>query len=386
MAKKKKGKKKKARGVDLKKVREQHEQTAKERQSYGGVDFWKAPPDVKSRVRVMPPWSDDNIPYKEAAYHYGIVKVPTKDGGKRDVALVCPKKTYNQPCPICETAEELFKGGSKKDRELAKSLLSRRRYFYNIVDRADTDAGVFVYGCGITVHQDIQGIMLDPDWGDITDPDEGFDIIVDRKGSTRDDTSYKVRARRNPSPLGTTEEMEEWLNSLYDLDALVGLVEYDDLKLALEDPKKYIKKMEEEREEQGDEDDEAGDEEEEEEEEEEEDEEEEAEDEDAEDDDYDDMSRKELIAYIKENDLDIKCIKSKSDDDYREEIREAEAEEEDEEEEEEKPKKKPKAAKKSKKKAKKPVEDEDEDDDESLTDEIEKTLKERKQKKRKKKK
>jgi hypothetical protein len=74
---------------------------------------------------------------------------------------------------------------------------------------------------------------------------------------------------------------------------------------------------------------------------------------------FDEMERKELIKYIKENELDISLKKSKSEDDYREEIRAAEASEdepeEDEEEDDEPAPKKKKSSKKEAPKKEKPA-------------------------------
>jgi len=230
-----------ARSVDMNKVREHHEQLSEESTRFGDVVFWEpwsGPRGTgkKNYTRLLPPWSDDNVPFKDVAYHYGVV--PKK-------ALVCPRKTYNEACPICEAADAMFATGRDEDKEIGKKLNSRRRYFYNMIDRDDEDSGVQVFGCGITIHRAITGLFNDPDWGDITDPDEGFDVIIERKGEKRD-TEYPIpgQARRMPSPLGTAEQMDEWLGGLFDLDALVKREPYEDLKLALEDPEEYLARKE----------------------------------------------------------------------------------------------------------------------------------------------
>jgi hypothetical protein len=230
-----------ARGVDMDKVRAHHEKLSSEQVRFGDVTFWEPTSGPKGTVkknyiRILPPWSDDNIPYREIAYHYGVVE-------KR--ALVCPRKTYSEPCPICEAADGMFETGRDEDKEIGKKLNSRRRYFYNIIDRDDEAKGVQVFGCGVTIHRAITGLFNDPDWGDITDPEEGFDVIIERAGTGRD-TEYPTpgSARRMPSPLGTPEQMDEWLGGLFDLDALVRRESYEDLKLALEDPEDYIAKKE----------------------------------------------------------------------------------------------------------------------------------------------
>jgi len=51
--------------------------------------------------------------------------------GPTESSVICLKKTFGKACPICEESEKLKKAG--KDNE-AKSLVAKRRVFYNIED------------------------------------------------------------------------------------------------------------------------------------------------------------------------------------------------------------------------------------------------------------
>ena len=49
--------------------------------------------------------------------------------GPDKVTLLCPKKTYGKPCPICEEVSRLYDDGRDKD---AKQLQASRRCFFNV--------------------------------------------------------------------------------------------------------------------------------------------------------------------------------------------------------------------------------------------------------------
>jgi hypothetical protein len=141
--------------------------------------------------------------------------------GKDNKYTYCPKFTSagKLDCPVCELVDELYKAGDKASKELAKSLRTRRMYWMNIIVRdKNGDQGPFIYTPGVMVFGDISNIINDPDYGDVTDPDNGFDISIDRTGTGQTDTDYDVRSRRNPSPLSEdAKQAQEWLDAAKDL-------------------------------------------------------------------------------------------------------------------------------------------------------------------------
>ena len=62
--------------------------------------------------------------------------------GPNGVDVLCPKKTYNKPCPICDYMDELKTKGKKEERE---KLYPQRRFFYNVVDVKNPGKGIQVF-------------------------------------------------------------------------------------------------------------------------------------------------------------------------------------------------------------------------------------------------
>ena len=111
----------------------------------------------------------------------------------------------------------------EESKTLAKSLFVRTRYFSPVVVRGREDEGIKVYGYGKTAYELLLGYILDPEYGDVTDVQEGTDITLTYTKPTKPgaypQTSLKMR--RNTS---TLLEDTEAIPALLD-----GLPEFDDL-------------------------------------------------------------------------------------------------------------------------------------------------------------
>jgi hypothetical protein len=62
--------------------------------------------------------------------------------GPADVDIICPKKNYGKPCPVCELADELKEKGDEKGFGESKAS---RRAVYNVIDVKKPDAGLKVF-------------------------------------------------------------------------------------------------------------------------------------------------------------------------------------------------------------------------------------------------
>lgn len=167
-----------------------------------GVDYWKVP-EGESRIRFLPSLVGDPM----VVSHQHFVEQPGKD----KVIFACPKMTAKppQPCPVCAKVAKLMATRNGADRELAFGLKPRLRVFAVILDRKEPEKGPQVWGFGKTVYDQLRTLRNDPDIGDFFRPDEsGFDIIVKRKGKTKNDTEYMVRPAVNSCALGDLSILE----------------------------------------------------------------------------------------------------------------------------------------------------------------------------------
>jgi len=140
------------------------------------------------RLRILPT-PDGSSPFKEVWYHE--IQVDGKWQKFYD-----PGKNDNERSPLNEVYEELRSTGKDADKELAKQYLSRKFYIVKVIDRDAEDEGVKFWRFKHNYKN--EGILdkIIPIWrakGDITDPDNGRDIILElTKAKTPKGATYTV--------------------------------------------------------------------------------------------------------------------------------------------------------------------------------------------------
>lgn len=191
-------------------------QEVNSRRGGGNASFW-SPKAGRNVIRILPAKEGQEF-YAEARVRYNV--------GPDKKMVTVPLDSNKENCPIHEFVDSLFKTGDKEDEKLAKRMKASSRYYFNVIDRSleegDENYGkVQVFGCGTTIFTDILGIIVDPDYGDITDKDQGFDIIITKSGSGLD-TEYKTNARPKQTPIG----IDDWEEQLADLAKLATPKDY----------------------------------------------------------------------------------------------------------------------------------------------------------------
>jgi hypothetical protein len=87
------------------------------------------------------------------------------------------------------------------------------------------------------VYQSILTIMMDPDYGDITDVEKGHDIkvtLTQQPGKQFWDTS--IMARPKPTALSSNpDDVKKWTSNIPDVDSLNPLKSYEELEKVLND-------------------------------------------------------------------------------------------------------------------------------------------------------
>jgi hypothetical protein len=153
-------------------------------------DFWR-PQDGENVIRILP--SPDEDPFKEHHFHYNL--------GNQS-GFLCPKRNFGDDCPVCNFATKLFNEGSQESVQQAKNLFARQRFFSPVLVRGQEAEGVKVWGYGKTVYETLLSLVLNPDYGDITDPQDGTDLVLSYgKAPGMLYPQTKVQPRRKSSPL-----------------------------------------------------------------------------------------------------------------------------------------------------------------------------------------
>lgn len=163
-----------------------------EERSNGGGDII-FPKKGTLRVRLMDQGEDKELGLEIIQFYLGKEK-----GG-----IISPA-TFDMPCPFMEKYQELKNSDNEDDQELAKRLVPRRRYIVGGTcykdekgKEVDPDRICKLILIPRSVYQGIIDLYLDEDdWGDMTDPEEGYDIKITRAGEGMMDTTYTV----NPCP------------------------------------------------------------------------------------------------------------------------------------------------------------------------------------------
>lgn len=216
---------------------------------YSNTDYDKLQ-NGKNVRRVLWPKGEKDVFYSEGFLHFSL-------GAEGKKVATCPK-TFNEknPCPICEYVAQLQKSKSKQDKKLADQIKAKRRIYINVLSRDDEEETPKVLPIGVTILKGLLETICDPDYGDITDPEEGRDVTITRKGQGLN-TEYSVLPKPKASVVSEDMEPDEIEEQMADLDALFIEKSYDELQAILdgEDEDDSDGEGDDEEEDSGDEDD-----------------------------------------------------------------------------------------------------------------------------------
>lgn len=180
-------------------------------------NWWK-PRDGRNIVRFLPAATKTGMWYYDIAFHYG-------------PGLPCLAGRSPKGCPVCKLRQKLLNSSSKSKQKLAKDISPQIRVLFNIVDLTDDagkERGVQVYAHTDTTLSKLMTFWNDPEWGDFTDPVEGYDVIIE-KTNEKGPNAYKIRPRRNPSKLAKMS----WLKNMKKLSKVHKIPTYMEAKRRL---------------------------------------------------------------------------------------------------------------------------------------------------------
>lgn len=190
--------------------------------SKGSTDFFK--PRVGQNVlRFLPPGVGSKSPFVVTYQHF----IELADGKR--VMFNCARMMVKARCPACERMDALLRTGTDADYKASWDFKAKLRVFSNIIDRDNPDGGVQAFGFGKSILDALVAIRQDARaGGDFTDSEQGFDIVVTKKGEGMR-TEYAVLPDRNSSPLSNdTKEQESWLESTPELSRFLKVPSYED--------------------------------------------------------------------------------------------------------------------------------------------------------------
>jgi len=194
-------------------------------QSTTSENFWKPDPG-KQVVRIVPYKHNKDNPFIELYFHYNL-------GNKTYLSPA----SHGRPDPVQEFADKLKSTGDKDEWIQGKRLEPKMRTFVPVVVRGRETEGVKFWGFGKTVYQELLSVIADPDYGDITDPVNGRDIMIERQTPAEAGNQYgktTVRVKPNQTPITDNKEVLEGVfENQSNLTELYTEPSYDELKEAL---------------------------------------------------------------------------------------------------------------------------------------------------------
>jgi hypothetical protein len=172
--------------------------------------FWK-PQEGEQVVRLVPPSNGD--PFRDYWFHYNVGDA---------ASFLSPKRNFGEDDPIDTYVRQLWKEGSEESKRVAKKLGARQRFFAPVLVRGEEDEGVRIWGFGKRAYETLLSLVLNPEYGDITDPKEGTDLVVTYiKPAGASFPETKITPRRKSSPLHKDEEkVVEYMEGVPDFEEL----------------------------------------------------------------------------------------------------------------------------------------------------------------------
>lgn len=230
--------------LNLEEMRQEDVRVNTEQNKNSWVDNYVPMPKPKPgqtaivQVRILPPRKGGKL-FEYTRFH-NINKRKVHDPKR----LVDGKWDKSTPNPIVDYYNYLWREADKAEqagrkdeaerfRQEARGIKPIERYYYNAIVRKMTDengntlvnVGPRILSVGKVLHKmiirAIVGDETEKPLGDVTDVSAGFDFFIKVEMRGTGDSAYpnydRSQFSREPSPLGTPEEVKKWVEELNDL-------------------------------------------------------------------------------------------------------------------------------------------------------------------------
>ena len=146
------------------------------------------------RFRILPTGEDNDFAMELTTFWL------SQDAGE----IISPS-TFGEPCPAMEKYLELKESKDPDDIELTKKLVPRKKYVIPVImykdskgSEVDEEQSNRLLQISNGIYQEIIDFYLDEDeWGDMTNPKEGYDLKQTRTGKGKNDTKYTINTCKN---------------------------------------------------------------------------------------------------------------------------------------------------------------------------------------------
>jgi hypothetical protein len=157
---------------------------------------WFRPGKGESQFRTLPAtW--------EGKAHYGYEVWAHRFVGANSSTYLCSEKmNTGKPCAACDEMRRMKKAGATKEE--LREINPQQRFWYYVVDRDVPSDIPSIYDVSWKQDREITDQTVSQRTGEtlhIDDPDDGYDVIVKKSGSGKENTTYTFSVDRHTSPL-----------------------------------------------------------------------------------------------------------------------------------------------------------------------------------------
>lgn len=176
-------------------LKKKQEELQKRGQGGGSVIYLK---EGTLRVRLLPTIDEEaDFVIELTQFYLG-----------QEIKGVLSPSTFGEPCAVMEKYQELRESPDPDDKELAKKFVPKKKYLAACIAYSDEkgkqvneDRGVSLVQLTTGLYQEIIDYYLDEDeWGDMTDPEEGYDLKLKRVGTGLNTEYSAICCRHTPLP------------------------------------------------------------------------------------------------------------------------------------------------------------------------------------------
>ena len=194
--------------IDMNKMRARMDALKSRGEKGSNNSFWK-PEEGEQVIRLISPSTGD--PFRDFWFHYDVGEAS---------GFLSPKRNFGEDCPLDSYVRALWKDGSEESKRMARKLSAKQRFFAPVVVRGREEEGVKIWGFGKRAYETLLGLVLNPEYGDITDAQSGTDLVLTyTKPAGASFPETKITPRRKSSPLHKdSAKATELMESVPDFD------------------------------------------------------------------------------------------------------------------------------------------------------------------------
>ncbi len=151
-------------------------------------------------IRVLPPYSAEGLWFRKITEYYFRL-------GDGHLFLTSPRD-FDLPDPLWDWGESIYEKGNEEAIKEANNFRPKPRSLMNVLILSDPkdgclEDGIKVLKAPTTVRRALVDFDCDREYGDITNPEAGFNMMIDREGEKLN-TKYIVKAQRERSNIFQT--------------------------------------------------------------------------------------------------------------------------------------------------------------------------------------